>query len=143
MCWWLGCLRALVLFRHLFAFPLISRRSPPHRRSCLLPFDTGGRLKLSTATFWRPSGRNLNRASTKGRDEDEWGVTPDGGFDLKLNVKELSDLQEHQREQEIIRGAGVKAPDTGFRDRQLDMALEYLRGQIRTASKNGAAKKAS
>src|SRR5213076_2216400 len=30
-------------------------------------FDTGGRLKLTTATFWRPSNKNLNRTSTSGK----------------------------------------------------------------------------
>jgi len=31
--------------------------------------------------------------------------------------------------------SGAKAPDASFRDRQLDMALEYLRVQIKTVSK--------
>ena len=46
-------------------------------------------------------------------------------------------MQDHLRESEIIRGSG-KQPDASkneFRDRQLDMAIEYLRGQIKTASK--------
>ena len=51
------------------------------------PFETGGRLKLTTATFWRPSDRNLNKASTSGKDDDEWGVTPNDGFVLKLKTK--------------------------------------------------------
>ena len=51
------------------------------------PFETGGRLKLTTATFWRPSGQNLNKASTAGKDEDEWGVTPNKGFVLKLSPR--------------------------------------------------------
>ncbi len=102
-------------------------------------FDTGagkGKLKLTTATFWRPSGRNLNRASTKGKEEDEWGVTPNAGFNLKLGTKEQYDLQEHLRDQEIIHPPGYvpSASKTDFRDRQLEMALEYLRGQIKTAS---------
>ena len=110
------------------------------------PFETGGRLKLTTATFWRPNGRNLNRASTGGKDEDEWGVTPDVGFLLKIPTKELNDLQEWQKDREIIRRPGAvrtTEPRPEFRDRQLDMALEYLRSQIRMASKNGTAKKAS
>jgi C-terminal peptidase prc len=102
-------------------------------------FDTAagrGKLKLTTATFWRPSGRNLNRASTKGRDEDAWGVTPNAGYELKLGTKELYDLQEHLRDEEIIHPPGYvpSASKTDFRDRQLEMALEYLRGQMRTAA---------
>jgi carboxyl-terminal processing protease len=94
-------------------------------------------LKLTTATFWRPSGRNLNRASTPGKDTDEWGVTPNKGFEIKLTTKELNDLSDHQRETEIIRGSPSLSDTAGsdFHDRQLDMALEYLRGQIKTASR--------
>ena len=100
------------------------------------PFDTGGKLKLTTATFWRPNGRNLNRASTGGKDEDEWGVSPDPGFVLKLGTKELNDLQDHQRDQEIIHRPDKRDESrTDFRDRQLDMALEYLRNQLRNGSK--------
>jgi C-terminal peptidase prc len=108
------------------------------------PFDTGGRLKLTTATFWRPTNRNLNRASTQGREEDEWGVKPDVGFDLKLPTKELNDLQDHQRDQEIIHRPDKRNGDSRveFRDRQLDMALEYLKSQIKSGAKV-ARKKAS
>ena len=102
---------------------------------------TGGNLKLTTATFWRPNGKNLNKASTPGKDEDVWGVTPDKGYDLKLSIKELNDLQDYQRDQEIIHRPD-RAPETRaeFRDRQLDMALAYLRGQIKMVKANGAKK---
>src|SRR5262249_53127720 len=110
------------------------------------PFDTGGKLKLTTATFWRPNGRNLNRASTSGKDEDEWGVSPDKGFELKLTAKELNDLQDHQREHEIIhrpdRAQSDSAGKGEFSDRQLEMALSYLRAQIKTASRSPGNKKA-
>jgi carboxyl-terminal processing protease len=101
-------------------------------------FENDSRLKLTTATFWRPSGRNLNKASTPGLETDEWGVTPNTGYIIKLSGKELDDLQESQREAEIIRrGKSSESPKTEFRDRQLDMALDYLRGQIRTAARTG------
>lgn len=111
-------------------------------------FYTGGKLKLTTASFWRPSGRNLNRTNQNRTDDDpdEWGVSPNSGFALKLGVKELNDLQDFQRENEIIHQPGYKAPESkaDFKDRQLDMAIEYLRGQIRTAAQttNGRTKKA-
>jgi carboxyl-terminal processing protease len=114
----------------------------------IFPFETGGQIKVTTATFWRPSNRNLNKASTKGRKEDEWGVTPDTGYDVELSPKELSDLQDHLREAEIIRDPAAKKASTTsdsikveFHDRQLDSALQYLRAQIRTAAQ-GTAKKA-
>jgi len=112
----------------------------------ILPFrDTGkmAQIKVTTATFWRPSDKNLNKASTSGKDEDEWGVKPDKGYNLALSIKELNDLQDYQRDREIIARPGGKAPAVNeqFRDRQLDMALDYLRAQIKLANQ-GSAKKA-
>jgi C-terminal peptidase prc len=112
------------------------------------PTNSGkGEIKLTTATFWRPTKKNLNKASTAGREEDEWGVTPDKGYVLKLPTKELNDLQDHLHEAEVIRRPDKRnvapmkdAPP--FRDRQLEMALEYLRGQLRIAARTRAAGKA-
>jgi C-terminal peptidase prc len=109
----------------------------------ILPFPlTGGRLKMTNATFWRPNGRNLNKASTKGREQDVWGVTPDEGYELKLQLKEQIALEEFQREQELIKRPGHKAkPGAEFKDRQLDMALKYLRGQIKATAKKKVRRK--
>ena len=108
-------------------------------------FEGNSILKLTTATFWRPISDpatmkgNLNKTSTKGRDEDEWGVRPNKGYEIELSNKEKDDLFDHLREAEIIRGSPPKDnksdAKSDFRDRQLDMALEYLRNQIRTASR--------
>ena len=113
------------------------------RRSCRSK-PARAQLKLTTATFWRPSGRNLNKASTSGKDEEEWGVKPDKGYNLPLSVKELNDLQDHQRDREIINRPGGKTPpvNAAFRDRQVDTALDYLRSQIKLANNKGTAKKA-
>jgi carboxyl-terminal processing protease len=100
-------------------------------------FDNQSIIKLTSSTFWRPSGRNLNKSSTKGRDEDEWGVTPNAGFAINLSKKEENDLYDYLREAEIIR-AGPAEAKSEFRDRQLDMAVNYLRGQIRTAARREA-----
>jgi carboxyl-terminal processing protease len=99
---------------------------------------TGGQIKLTTATYWRPSGKNINKSSTKGGEDEEWGVLPDKDFILKLTPKERDDLAEYQRDTEIIRSS--KAAPSAFKDRQLDQALEYLRGQIKTVSRVGANK---
>jgi C-terminal peptidase prc len=98
-------------------------------------------IKLTTASFWRPNGRNLNKGSTSGKDEDEWGVTPDKV--IKLTAKERRDLFEHQRNLETIERPDrrANAKKDSFKDRQLDAALEYLRGQIKMASR-GTARKA-
>jgi C-terminal peptidase prc len=98
-------------------------------------------IKLTTAAFRRPNGENLNKASTSGRDDEKWGVVPDKI--IKLTTREDRDLREHLRKQEVIERPDRRGQDKTakeFKDRQLDAALEYLRGQIklsrRAASRN-------
>jgi C-terminal peptidase prc len=99
------------------------------------PFE-GGELKLTTASFWRPSGKNLNKSSTSGKDDDEWGVTPDKPYDLKLSNHDREQLFLHHRDSEVIpnRESPPKEKKSDFKDRQLEMALDYLHGQIRTVA---------
>lgn len=96
----------------------------------------GGLLKYTTATFWRPSGVNLNKSSTKGKDDEDWGVRPNKGFLVDLSRKERDDLAEYQRNTEIIRRKDKPAPKAAkFEDRQLEVGLKYLREQIAGATK--------
>jgi C-terminal peptidase prc len=95
----------------------------------------GGELKMTIATFWRPNGKNLNKSSTKGGEDEDWGVRPDGGYKVELSRKEREDLFDHQRNAEIIHAAGKEPKEkTAFKDVQLDKAMEYLHGQIKTAA---------
>ena len=92
----------------------------------------------TTASFWRPNGKNLNKSSTGGKDSDEWGVTPDKGYLLKLENRERDQLQKAQHDSEIIPRRDVPPKEEAkndFKDRQLESALQYLRGQIKTASR--------
>jgi C-terminal peptidase prc len=97
-------------------------------------------LKLTTASFWRPSGKNLHRFPTS-KPEDDWGVQPHPNYTLKLSPAETSELFEHLRRQEIIPRRDPPKMETTptFVDRQLEMAVEYLRKQLATKT---AAKKA-
>lgn len=94
---------------------------------------TGGTIKLTTATFWPPSGRNLNKASTSGKDDEDWGVRTDKGYELKLDRAEKDELFERIYNWAVIprRDLPPKEAKKEFKDRQLEMALEYLRGQIK------------
>jgi len=47
---------------------------------------------LTTALFWRPCGKKLDRLRVPVRDEDEWGVTPDKGHLLELSPVERQKL---------------------------------------------------
>jgi len=99
--------------------------------------NKSSRLKLTTATYGGPAGATSTRPTLPARTRTEWGVTPNKGFEIKLSKKEDGDLFDHLRDAEIIRAGPPKEGEakSDFRDRQLDMALEYLRGQIRTTAR--------
>jgi carboxyl-terminal processing protease len=98
-------------------------------------------LKLTTASYWRPSGKNIHRFPDS-KDSDEWGVQPDPDFVVKLKDEERLEYLMYRRDRDIIHGKDNAAPtpkaeaDKGkpkepFKDRTLERALEYLRGEIK------------
>ncbi len=72
-------------------------------------------LKLTTAGYHRPSGKNIHREADA-TETDEWGVHPDDGFALRLSNREMEDLGilYAQRDELISRGAeaGGEEPAT-------------------------------
>jgi carboxyl-terminal processing protease len=121
-------------------------------------------LKLTTAAYRRPSGKNIHRFPGA-KDKDEWGVMPDLGYELGLDDRETRALATDRRQRDIIaahattdksaavltdeplarrpssdkpdakdrpvdgkiNATAVKKP---FVDRQLDMAMKYLRDHL-------------
>jgi carboxyl-terminal processing protease len=121
-------------------------------------------LKLTTAAYRRPSGKNIHRFPDA-KDKDEWGVMPDLGYELGLDDHETRDLAADRRQRDIIaahatddksaavlnneplarrpssdktdaighpgdaqlKSAAAKKP---FIDRQLEMAIKYLREKL-------------
>jgi carboxyl-terminal processing protease len=101
-------------------------------------------LKLTTAGYLRPNGKNIDRVAAK--DSDEWGVTPDDGFEVKLGEGELLGLVTSRRTRDIVQVHGKKGPAEArpddakpaekngeFVDRQLKKALDYLADQLAQA----------
>jgi len=63
------------------------------------PLPSGaGQLKITTAYYYLPSGRNIQRLP----DKKEWGVDPSPGFYLSLTNAQYSALLAVQRELDII-----------------------------------------
>ena len=58
-------------------------------------------LKLTTAAYKRPSGKNIHRFPNS-KDKDEWGVMPDLGYELGLNERETHELLVDRRNRDII-----------------------------------------
>lgn len=97
----------------------------------ILPHDER-ELMLSIAVFLRPNGRKLDPIKLVGHADEEWGVLPDPGFELKLPAKERADLLAHLDKHDIIPRWDIAAKAApAFQDRQREMALEYLRTKIR------------
>ncbi len=58
-------------------------------------------LKLTTASYFRPSGKNIHRFP-KATEDDEWGVSPDDGFELALNRQQTEQLIADRRRRDIV-----------------------------------------
>lgn len=72
----------------------------------------GGRsaLKLTTASYLRPNGKNIHRFPDSDED-DEWGVLPDDGYEVKLSPVETGRLIEYRRQRDVLlskRGASAE-----------------------------------
>ncbi len=94
-------------------------------------------LKLTTAGYHRPNGKNIHRYPDA-KDSDDWGVVPDAGFEVKLDSTEMTQLVAQQRQRDIVHkptddaAPGPSANDD-FVDPQLEKALDYLRGKLDAA----------
>src|SRR5205807_215186 len=53
-------------------------------------------LKLTTASYWRPSGKNIHRFPDS-KESDEWGVKPDKGFEVELKLDERREYFRQRR----------------------------------------------
>ncbi len=60
-------------------------------------------LKLTTASYIRPSGKNIHRFPDS-KEGDEWGVMPDAGFELALNRSQTENLIMNRRDRDIVTG---------------------------------------
>ena len=107
--------------------------------------DGNSVLKLTVATYWRPSGKNIHRFKNA-KDTDEWGVTPDKDLEVPLTREEYRDWYLARRERDFLSSrnkpkaekpkADEKDKDKAkpeikpFADKQLDKALATLREKI-------------
>ena len=100
--------------------------------------DGSTALKITTASYWRPNGRNIHRFPDS-KEEDDWGVKPDKGYEVKLSDEERLEYFKWRRERDVIRRPGQepkaengeKKEKKEVRDKVLDKAVEYLRGEIK------------
>ncbi|GAB6164255.1 S41 family peptidase [Thermostilla marina] len=98
----------------------------------LILLPTGlGEIKLTTASYWRPSGKNIHRH--EGDDESaEWGVLPEPDLERKLDDDEFERWYRNRALRDFYRAEGAPLPE-GFEDvsearydPQLDVVLRYF-----------------
>ncbi|MCS7237400.1 MAG: S41 family peptidase [Thermoguttaceae bacterium] len=108
-----------------------------------------GVLKITTATYWRPSNRDINRRPNASEDE-AWGVEPDPGLEVKLEEGALEQLNKVRSLRDIANpelarrlAAALLKPKSGdapsvdwerYSDPQLAKAIERLLQEIRNLS---------
>jgi carboxyl-terminal processing protease len=86
-------------------------------------------LKLTTDTYWRPSGVNMHRYPDS-KETDDWGVKPTAGYEVKMDDAERLAYLKAKRAKDIVGKHAPKEKETAFTDRVLDKAVEYLKGEL-------------
>jgi carboxyl-terminal processing protease len=86
-------------------------------------------LKLTTASYHRPSGKNIHRLP-KATEKDEWGVMPNEGFEVKLSTEETGKLLDARRERDVIRGKDEPQTKVEFVDPQQEKAVAWIKDQL-------------
>jgi len=111
-------------------------------------------VKLTTQTWWRPSGKNMDRKSASKDNADEWGVYPDEGMAVPFSKEEyLRYALEFVKLDYVVGRPDVVAEVFGknpppflvrkgadgkpvvddskpFEDRQITRALEHIRKKL-------------
>lgn len=107
----------------------------------VLPFEGGNsNLKLTTAGYYSPNGRNIHRDKDAGED-DEWGVTPEDENLVQVSVEEDQAIMADRSRRSALRTHNdlptTKNP-ASYRDVQLERALAVV-GKALKVSESAAA----
>jgi carboxyl-terminal processing protease len=113
-----------------------------------LPGDPPSAVKLTTETYWRPSGANIDRIRAGKDDPDQWGVRPDVEVPTSKEDKLRTEV-EHLKAQWVAGKPDVVGPkpppaptprgldgkplvdeSKPYTDQPLNKALEVLRGKL-------------
>ncbi|APZ91277.1 S41 family peptidase [Fuerstiella marisgermanici] len=97
-------------------------------------------LKLTTASYHRPSGVNIHRFPDM-KESDQWGVTPDEGYELAYTSKQWRQWDEQRSKKDVLGPAAQPGSDAEekddeatktdtFVDTQLTTAIDYIKKQL-------------
>ena len=94
----------------------------------MIPLPDGGLLKLTTASYHRPSGENIHRRRTMS-EEEPWGVQPDTGGEVSV-TEEQEKARLDARATQIAAPAVASSPQNeraNEADPALQKSIEVLR----------------
>lgn len=107
----------------------------------ILPLDKGESvLKLTVATYWRPSGKNIHRFKNA-KDSDDWGVQPNKGEEVKLEGRDYINWHNARLKRDMLsshnpfkaegddaeKDRGVAPP---LNDPQFNKAVDVLKDKL-------------
>ena len=99
-------------------------------------------LKLTVATYQRPSGKNIHRFKNA-KESDEWGVSPDKGLEVKLTPEQYLTFLRARRQRDLLslhRGrlpASDAKPDDG-KENEKEKAKDQDKAKAKAKDKKAA-----
>ncbi len=97
-------------------------------------------LRLTTASYWRPSGKNIDRTVLPLDDPTQYGVSPDPGLQVAISEEQLREIgvARNKRDQGILENGQQRLqpdqPSWLSIDLPLMKAVEHLRTQWNSRS---------
>jgi carboxyl-terminal processing protease len=104
----------------------------------LLPLESGrSLLKLTWASFWRPSNTRIHR-DAGATEKDAWGVVPDAELEHRLTANEFEVFLRYRNHRDQLALPPASAANTNsenpaqpaFVDEQLQLAMKHLQSEL-------------
>ena len=92
-----------------------------------------GAMKLTTASYWRPNGKDIQRPRDATKN-DQWGVTPNKGYEVVLTDEEYVEWQLWRIRRDAFQQPGNGGDEKDAKtyvDRQRQRAVEYVEKRMR------------
>lgn len=84
-----------------------------------------GALKLTVASYWRPSNRDISRPKN-GETRTDWGVSPNDGFEVTVDGEPLAQLFRWRAQRDRHRAAHDDEDSRPLADTCLMKAVDYI-----------------
>lgn len=98
----------------------------------VIPIECGkSALKLTTQSYWRPSGVNIDRYAQTAKESGNWGVSPNENMSLDLTEEEIFDNRRRRSLQDL---RGLITPEE-LKDRDEDKLIETADKPLQRAIK--------